>query len=67
MNNMNENIQDKEIPVVRICKRCGRKLRTDEARERGMGKVCWEKSQHTVKPRLFYKGADNELPKDNKV
>ncbi len=64
---MSETIQDREIPIVRICKRCGRKLRTEDARERGMGKVCWEKSQHTVKPRLFHQGADNELPENNKI
>ena len=26
-----------------ICKRCGRKLRTDEAINRGMGIICWNK------------------------
>ena len=25
------------------CVRCGRKLKTSEARERGMGKVCYKK------------------------
>lgn len=49
-----------------VCKRCGRKLRSDEAKERGMGKVCWEKSQHTSKLRLFYQGGNkDELSKDN--
>ena len=28
-----------------ICIRCGRKLKNEENRERGMGKVCWEKYQ----------------------
>lgn len=31
-----------EIP---ICKRCGRRLKTDDAIERGMGKTCWLKAQ----------------------
>lgn len=26
-----------------ICRRCGRKLRTPEAKERGMGVVCYQK------------------------
>lgn len=29
------------------CLRCGRKLKSAENRQRGMGKVCWEKSQQT--------------------
>ena len=29
----------------RYCLRCGRKLISDEAKERGMGKICWEKAQ----------------------
>lgn len=56
-----------EKKISPVCKRCGRRLRSDEAKERGMGKVCWEKSQHTSKSRLFYQGgAKNELPQDNK-
>jgi hypothetical protein len=55
-----------EKKIYPVCKRCGRKLKTDETKERGMGKVCWEKSQHTSKPKLFYQGdVKNELPKDN--
>lgn len=27
-----------------ICRRCGRKLRSPEAKERGMGYVCYQKS-----------------------
>lgn len=55
-----------EKKVSPVCKRCGRKLRSDEAKERGMGKVCWEKSQHTSKHRLFYQGGkSDELSKDN--
>lgn len=26
-----------------ICRRCGRKLRSDEAKQRGMGYVCYQK------------------------
>lgn len=28
------------------CKRCGRKLKTPESQELGMGKVCWKKWQN---------------------
>lgn len=52
---------DKVCPV---CKRCGRKLRTDDSKARGMGKVCWEKSQHTNQLRLFTE-VKHELSKDN--
>lgn len=55
-----------EIKKYPICKRCGRRLRTDDAKERGMGKVCWEKYQHTSVPKLFYQGGmSHELSKDN--
>lgn len=30
---------------IHICKRCGRRLKTDDAIERGMGKTCWLKAQ----------------------
>lgn len=49
-------VEDKKIP---ICKRCHRRLKTLEAIERGMGKVCWEKSQtSTVKKPLFKESKD---------
>lgn len=32
---------------IKYCLRCGRRLKTPENIERGMGKVCWEKSQET--------------------
>ena len=36
-----------------FCRRCGRRLKTPENRARGMGRVCWEKSQITLKKGLF--------------
>lgn len=43
-----------EIKIYPVCKRCGRKLKSEEARERGMGRICWEKSQQTTNiARLF--------------
>lgn len=35
---------------IRYCKRCGRKLRSQESRDRGYGKTCWERSQGQIKP-----------------
>lgn len=40
-------------PVIKLCKRCGRKLKSTESRERGYGKSCWEKAQKNLKP-LFH-------------
>lgn len=55
-----------EKKIYPVCKRCGRRLKSEENRERGMGKVCWEKSQHINKPRLFYQGGNsNVLSEDN--
>lgn len=55
-----------ENKVNQYCKRCGRRLVSDEAKERGMGKVCWEKSQHISHNKLFYQGGKkNELPENN--
>ena len=55
-----------EKKISPVCKRCGRRLRSDEAKERGMGKVCWEKSQRTYQFSLFCVGGRrDELPKDN--
>lgn len=34
-----------ENKKIHICKRCGRRLKTEDAIERGMGKTCWLKAQ----------------------
>jgi hypothetical protein len=48
-----------KMEKIPICKRCHRKLKTPEAIERGMGKVCWEKSQTSpVKKPLFREDKD---------
>jgi hypothetical protein len=49
-------------PIIKLCKRCGRKLKSAESRERGYGKSCWEKAQTTLKPlfRIDDKGVDKE-------
>ena len=37
-----------------ICRRCGRKLRSDEAKQRGMGYTCYKKwKEESNKKKLF--------------
>lgn len=45
------SMNDKKIP---ICKRCGRRLKTQEAIDLGMGKVCWKKSQQYNKSKALF-------------
>ena len=35
------------------CLRCGRMLKSEEARERGFGKICWEKRLLDNQGKLF--------------
>ena len=35
------------------CLRCGRKLKSQEAKERGYGKICWEKRVLDCQRNLF--------------
>lgn len=35
---------------IKCCKRCGRKLKSEESKSRGYGKICWEKAQTNIKP-----------------
>ena len=41
------------MQVSKVCKRCGRKLKTDTAKEIGMGKICFEKSKASALKSLF--------------
>ena len=51
---------------IHICKRCGRRLKTDDAIERGMGKICWIKVQTSQdkKPLFSNKAGDKKLCKE---
>lgn len=49
----NENEKSSKVTSYRYCLRCGRKLKKPENIERGMGKICWEKSQTEQSRRLF--------------
>ena len=33
--------------LYKYCLRCGKRLKSDEARQRGYGITCYEKSRHT--------------------
>lgn len=43
----------REQAEIVLCRRCGRRLKTEEAKQRGMGKICWEKSHTSSSKRLF--------------
>ena len=46
------------VKEYQYCLRCGRKLKTIEARMLGMGRVCAEKSKHDTRRRLFNANCD---------
>lgn len=50
-----ENVS-KEVSSVKLythCKRCGRKLKNQDAQVRGYGKICYMKVQKPVSKKLF--------------
>jgi len=55
---------EKDMP---ICRRCGRRLKTLEARERGMGKVCWEKSKISEQPKALFVIGDSYAESNPRV
>ena len=40
------------------CKRCGRKLKNDEAIKRGMGIICWRKWQNENNHKKLWEAKD---------
>lgn len=44
------NIENKEFEY---CVRCGRRLKSEINRLRGMGDICWKKSQTKKRSKLF--------------
>ena len=45
---------DNVIPTQHVyCLRCGRRLKSEEAKQRGYGKVCMQKMQKENKFKLF--------------
>ena len=42
------------------CKRCGRKLKTEEAINRGMGIVCWRKWQNENNHKKLWEDKNDE-------
>ena len=55
-----------EKKIYPVCKRCGRKLKTDDARERGFGPACWLKIQNEKKNPLFGGGKNGEYQNINR-
>lgn len=49
-----------EKKIYPVCKRCGRKLKTDEARELGFGPVCLLKAKTEKRNPLFGGGKSAE-------
>ena len=45
MSEVSLDVDSGQDTEVRLCRRCGRRLKTDEAKKRGYGRVCWEKSR----------------------
>ena len=46
---------NEEEKIYKICLRCGRKLKNEDARKRGFGKICFEKwkASQNNKQKLF--------------
>lgn len=47
-----------------ICRRCGRKLRSEEAKQRGMGYVCYQKWLSENKKKKLFKISSLQSTKD---
>ena len=52
-----------EIKIYPVCKRCGRKLKSEEARERGMGRICYLHCAVDTRKHLFDKFTDKKKSK----
>ena len=40
---MDDTVNQNSLNQTHFCRRCGRKLRSDVSKERGMGEVCYNK------------------------
>lgn len=47
-----------------ICRRCGRKLRSEEAKQRGMGYICYQKWMAEDNHKKLFRVSSLQLPKD---
>lgn len=43
-----------ETKETSLCRRCGRKLRSEESKARGMGETCYKKSQSEAVHKKLY-------------
>lgn len=48
-----------------ICRRCGRKLRSEEAKQRGMGLVCYQKRMAENNRKKLFKISSLHSPKNS--
>ena len=48
-----------------LCRRCGRKLRSDEAKQRGMGYVCYQKWRAETKKKKLFTISSLQSPKSS--
>lgn len=48
-----------------ICRRCGRKLKSPQAKERGMGEVCYKKWMQERGNKKLFSMSSLHSPKDN--
>lgn len=46
-------MKEKEEKLYQKCLRCGRQLKTEEAKKAGYGKICLKKIQHDKTKKLF--------------
>lgn len=52
---MGENeIDTSGQPLYKICRRCGRKLKSLECRQRGYGPVCWERQKNLKRVKKLF-------------
>lgn len=37
-------MNDKDLKEIPLCRRCGRKLKSEKSKKQGMGEICYKKS-----------------------
>lgn len=55
-----------EYQEIKLCRRCGRRLKTDEAKERGYGKICWKKSRTSAEKKPLFSAKEHTESGHNK-
>jgi len=47
-------IEISRVELYKVCKRCGKKLKKLEYRQRGYGKICWEKIKKSKRQKKLF-------------